>query len=136
MKNLRLRLIVIAILWLFDVPFSYYIVHKSFSTENALALFGAFANIVVAWAIFSLAAVMGQGATRTFGFASMLEAIFIRTGLRLEVIIRGVRAASRWLAQPPSFLGASYFHLSLARCRTRLCFTRHSRHAPYPRLLE
>lgn len=104
MKITRLILILAAIAWLFIVTFSYYIVHKPFTTDtilrlgqnlinvislkpfgwnNVLALADAFANVIVVFAFFICAAGVGRYLTRQFDFISSLEALSLRTGLGL-----------------------------------------------------
>jgi len=77
---------VLAVAWLFVVVVVYFVVHKPFTGENALALLDAFANLAVAAAIFFLALILGRRATRTFEFASQLEAICLRAGLGLGLL--------------------------------------------------
>ena len=108
MRNSRFLLIVIAILWLFAVTFSYYIVHKPFtaesaqlllnvfrsnawnfaapSLENLRAILNDFGNVGVAFAVYVLAAAIGRKLLRQFEFASPLEAIVLRMGLGLGIL--------------------------------------------------
>ncbi|MBI3914006.1 MAG: glycosyltransferase family 39 protein [Chloroflexi bacterium] len=78
--------IVAAIAWLFAVTFNYYIVHKPFSGENALALMDAAANVFVALALFALAGALGRRVLRAFEFESPLERIVYSCGIGLGLI--------------------------------------------------
>lgn len=77
---------VVAVLWLFAVTLNYYVVHKPFSANNALAILDALANVIVAGALFVLAAAMGRHLLRGFQFASPLEALVFHTGLGLGLV--------------------------------------------------
>ncbi|MBI5304327.1 MAG: glycosyltransferase family 39 protein [Chloroflexi bacterium] len=79
-------IVLVAVGWLFVVTTSYYIVHKPFSVENALAILNLLANLVVAGSLYILAATIGRRATRAVEFASPLEAIVLSTGLGLGLI--------------------------------------------------
>ncbi|MDE3091098.1 MAG: glycosyltransferase family 39 protein [Chloroflexota bacterium] len=83
---LRLIRVILALVWLFVVTFSYYIVHKPFTAENLLALLNALGDVFVAAALFALAAVLGRRVTRAVSFASPLEATVFRIGLGLGII--------------------------------------------------
>ncbi len=83
---LKLFLVVLALAWLFAVTFNYYIVHKPFTIENALAIVNALGDVLVAGALFALAAALGRRVTRTVAFTAPLEAIVFQTGLGLGLI--------------------------------------------------
>lgn len=104
MKITRLIFILAAIAWLFIVTFSYYIVHKPFTTDtllrlgdnlnnvislkpsgwnNVLALADAIANVILVFVFFLCAAGVGRNITRRFDFVSSLESVSLHTGLGL-----------------------------------------------------
>lgn len=94
--------------WCFAVLFYYYIVHKPFGAESFQSLANFFqgsswnptapisqnlhailndaANVIVAFALYALAATIGRRLLRAFEFTSPLEAIVLRTGLGLGII--------------------------------------------------
>ncbi|MBI5651726.1 MAG: glycosyltransferase family 39 protein [Chloroflexi bacterium] len=78
--------ILVAVGWLFVVVINYYIAHKPFTGENALAMLNHLANLVIAGLLYLLAATIGQRVTRTLEFASPLQALVLRTGLGLGLI--------------------------------------------------
>lgn len=78
--------IVLAVLWLFAVTFNYYIVHKPFGVENVLAMLNVLGDVLVASALFALAAALGRRITRFMAFGDLLEAIVFPTGLGLGLI--------------------------------------------------
>ena len=49
----------LGIIWLFAVTFNYYIVHKPFTAENALAILNVMGDVLVAGALFALSAALG-----------------------------------------------------------------------------
>jgi 4-amino-4-deoxy-L-arabinose transferase-like glycosyltransferase len=76
----------LGIIWLFAVTFNYYIVHKPFTAENALAILNALGDVLVTGALFALAAALGRRVTRDVTFAAPLEALVLQTGLGLGLI--------------------------------------------------
>ncbi len=82
----KFALVLLALAWLFAVTFNYYIVHKPFTLENALALIDAALNILAALALFALAAALGRRVLRAFDFAAPLGRIVFATGLGLGLI--------------------------------------------------
>lgn len=82
----KLILVVFAITWLFVVTFNYYVVHKPFGGENVLAIVNALGDVLVAGALFALAAALGRRVTRAVAFTAPLEAIVFQTGLGLGLI--------------------------------------------------
>jgi len=82
----KLSLALLGVLWLFVVTLNYYIVHKPFTIENALAILSALGDVLIAGALFALAAALGRRALRALSFASPLEAIVFQAGLGLGMI--------------------------------------------------
>jgi hypothetical protein len=78
--------IFLSVLWIFAVTFNYYIVHKPFGSENALAVLNALGDALTMLALYALAAALGRRALRAFQFDSPLEEIVVHTGLGLGVI--------------------------------------------------
>jgi 4-amino-4-deoxy-L-arabinose transferase-like glycosyltransferase len=76
----------LGIIWLFAVTFNYYIVHKPFTAENALAILNVLGDVLVAGALFALAAALGRRVTRGLACTAPLEAIVLQTGLGLGLI--------------------------------------------------
>jgi len=82
--------VVFAVAWIFAVTFNYYIVHKPFTLENALAILNALGDVSVASALVAVAAALGRRILRSWTFDSILEAIVFQAGLGLGVIALGV----------------------------------------------
>src|SRR5512143_3466415 len=76
----------VAVLWMFVVIFNYYIVHKPFGIENAIAILTALGDIFTAGALVILSSVLGRRLTRSFVFGSPLEAVVFQTGLGLGLV--------------------------------------------------
>ena len=85
-KAIKLVLSAVATLWLFVVVFSYYIVHKPFSAENALAILNALGDVIVASLLLALGTAIGRRFTRGFAFSSPLEALVLSAGLGLGLM--------------------------------------------------
>jgi hypothetical protein len=83
---LKLTLAILAVIWLFVVTFNYYVVHKPFAVENALAILNALGDVIVAGVLVALATALGRRLTRTFAFAAPLEASVLRAGLGLGML--------------------------------------------------
>jgi 4-amino-4-deoxy-L-arabinose transferase-like glycosyltransferase len=83
---LRWIAVALGVVWLFVVMLGYYVVHKPFTLENALAISSALGDALIAVAIFALGAALGRRALRAFSFASPLEAIAFRAGLGMGLI--------------------------------------------------
>jgi len=75
--------VILAIAWLFIVTFNYYIVHKPFTVENALAILNTLVNIFIVVLMYALAAAIGRRFTRAVEFASPLEALVFHIGIGL-----------------------------------------------------
>ena len=82
----KLLLAFLGVIWLFVVTLNYYVVHKPFTLENALAILNALGDVLVAAALFALAAGIGRRLTRALNFVSPLEALVFQTGLGLGII--------------------------------------------------
>ncbi|MBM3127755.1 MAG: hypothetical protein FJ009_03870, partial [Chloroflexi bacterium] len=82
----RVLLIALALTWIFLVTLNYYIVHKPFSAENALAILNALGDVIVAGALVALAAALGRRVLCGLPFDSPLQAIVFSTGLGLGLI--------------------------------------------------
>jgi 4-amino-4-deoxy-L-arabinose transferase-like glycosyltransferase len=76
----------IAVLWMFVVIFNYYIVHKPFGIENAIAILTVLGDIFTAGALVILSSALGRRLTRSFVFGSPLEAVVFQTGLGLGLV--------------------------------------------------
>ncbi len=83
---LRLLAVLVVLVWLLFVTTSYYVVHKPFSGENALAVINSFGDVAVACLVVVLAGAVGRRALRAFDFVSRLEAIALQTSLGLGVL--------------------------------------------------
>ncbi len=79
-------LVLLVLVWLFSVITGYYIVHKPFTVENALALMNTLGDVMVAGALFAIASALGRRVTRALTFGSPLEALVLQTGLGLGLI--------------------------------------------------
>jgi hypothetical protein len=93
--------IAFALAWIFLVTLNYYIVHKPFSAENALALLNALGDVVVAGALVALGAALGRRALRALTFDSPLDALVLQTGiglglLALATFVLGLVVVNRW----------------------------------------
>ncbi len=88
----KLFLALLGVIWLFVVTLNYYVVHKPFMLENALAILNALGDILVAAALYALAAAIGRRLTHAVDFASPLEALVFQTGLGLAIISFGTLA--------------------------------------------
>lgn len=85
--RLRIILTVIAALaWLFVVVFSYYVSHKPFALENAIALGNAAADVGVILGLFLCAAAFGKFLLRGWTFSSSLEELGFSSGLGLGLV--------------------------------------------------
>jgi hypothetical protein len=94
--------IAFALAWIFLVALNYYIVHKPFSAENALALLNALGDVVVVGALVALGAALGRRVLRAFTFDSPLEALVLQTGvglglLALATFLLGLIVVNRWV---------------------------------------
>jgi hypothetical protein len=83
---IRFLLALLGVFWLFVVTLSYYIVHKPFGLDNALAILNASGDVLVAAAIFALAASLGRRLLRPLTFVSSLEALIFQAGIGLGII--------------------------------------------------
>ena len=72
--------------WFFLVVVSYYIAHKPFTGENALALLNTLGDVATLIALFALAAALGRRLTRGLSFDSALEAITLQIGFGFGLI--------------------------------------------------
>jgi 4-amino-4-deoxy-L-arabinose transferase-like glycosyltransferase len=77
---------ILVVVWLFLVTLNYYIVHKPFSAENALAMLNALGDVAVAGALVALGAALGHRALRALEFDSPLDALIVQTGLGLGLL--------------------------------------------------
>jgi hypothetical protein len=82
----KFSLALLGVVWLFVVTLNYYIVHKPFTTENALAILNVLGDVLVAATLFALAAALGRSVTRAVNFASPLEALVFQTGIGLGIV--------------------------------------------------
>jgi 4-amino-4-deoxy-L-arabinose transferase-like glycosyltransferase len=82
----KLLLALCSVAWLFAVTLAYYIVHKPFTVENLLAILNALGDVLVAAALFALAAALGRRLTRALRFASPLEALVVHAGIGLAML--------------------------------------------------
>jgi hypothetical protein len=81
---------------------NYYIVHKPFSAENALALLNVLGDVVVVGALVALGAALGRRALRALTFDSPLDALVLQTGiglglLALATFVLGLVVVNRWV---------------------------------------
>lgn len=76
----------LAVLWNFVVVLNYYIVHKPFSAENALALLNVLGDVVIVVALVVLGAAVGHRLLRALEFDSPLDALVLQAGLGLGVL--------------------------------------------------
>lgn len=67
--------------WLFVVVFSYYVVHKPFNVETALALLSVGGDIILLLLLLLAAAAVGFRVSRALAFATPLERIVLSIGL-------------------------------------------------------
>ena len=89
---LKLLLAMLGVAWLFAVTLGYYVVHKPFGLDNALAILNSLGDTLIAAAILALAAGLGRRLLRALSFASPLEAIVFQAGLGLGIISFAVLA--------------------------------------------
>jgi len=94
--------IVFALAWIFLVVLNYYIVHKPFSAENALALLNVLGDVVVVGALVALGAALGRRVLRALTFDSPLDALVLQTGiglglLALATFLLGLIVVNRWV---------------------------------------
>lgn len=85
-RPIKVLLVVLALAWIFLVTFNYYIVHKPFGAENALAILNALGDVIAAGALVALGAALGHRVLRGLPFDSPLQAIVFSTGLGLGLI--------------------------------------------------
>lgn len=85
-KAIKLVLSALATLWMFVVVFSYYIVHKPFSAENALAILNDLGDVIVAGLLLALGTAIGHRFTRSFAFSSPIEGLALSAGLGLGLM--------------------------------------------------
>ena len=85
-RMIKLLPIAFSIAWIFVVALNYYIVHKPFSAENALAILNALGDLLVAGALVTLAAALGRHLLRGFQFDSLLEALIFQAGIGLGLL--------------------------------------------------
>ena len=83
---LKWLLALLGVAWLFVVTLSYYVVHKPFGLENALAILNASGDIIISVAFFAIAAGLGRRLLGHFVFASPLEALVFRAAIGLGII--------------------------------------------------
>ncbi len=108
---LKFLLILFALAWIFLVTLNYYIVHKPFSVENALALLNALGDVLIAGALVALGAALGRRALRALTFDSPLDALVLQTGiglglLALATFVLGLVVVNRWVFGALFALGA------------------------------
>ncbi|MCX7839620.1 MAG: hypothetical protein N2559_09235, partial [Anaerolineae bacterium] len=82
----RVLLIALALAWIFLVTLNYYIVHKPFSAENALAILNALSDVMIAGALVALGAAVGHRVLRALEFDSPFDALILQTGLGLGLL--------------------------------------------------
>lgn len=82
----RALLSALALAWIFLVTLNYYIVHKPFSAENALAMLNALGDVAVAGALVALAAALGRRFLRALQFDSPLDALVFHAGVGLGLL--------------------------------------------------
>lgn len=94
--------IILVVAWLFLVTFNYYIVHKPFNAENALAILNALGDVLVAGALVALGAALGYRLLRSLQFDLPLNALLLQTGLGLGLLALatfalGLVIVNRWV---------------------------------------
>ncbi len=79
----RLLVILVILVWFLLVTTSYYVVHKPFSVENALAVVNSVGDVAVTCLLLVLAAAIGRRVLHSFAFSSRLQALALEAGLGL-----------------------------------------------------
>ncbi len=82
----RLLAIFVALVWMLFVTTNYYIVHKPFAAENAVAILNTLGDILITVLLLVLAAAIGRRILRSLDFSSSLEAIVFQTGLGCGIL--------------------------------------------------
>jgi hypothetical protein len=120
----QLALIGVFVAWLFVVTFNYYIVHKPFSVENALALLGVAADVLTLALLLLLATSLGHRFTSAFQFDSPLEGVILCAGLGWGLLSFSILAVGLVGAlQPLVFWGGLALGLLLLRRDVRSVIT-------------
>ncbi len=82
----KLAVAIFAVLWLFAVIAGYYIAHKPFTPDNALALLNVAGDIATTLMLCVLASALGFRVLRRVEFAAPLEQVLFSAGVGLGII--------------------------------------------------
>ncbi len=83
---IRFGVILGVVAWIFAVTLGYYVVHKPFSVQNALALLNAIGDLAVAGALVALGVALGRRMLRDFQFDLPLEALIFQASVGMGVL--------------------------------------------------